>query len=174
MNEKGLIHIYCGNGKGKTTASIGLAIRCAGASKKVCYAHFLKGNDTSEDRLLSSIENITLFKLGKHFGFFNTLNSNEKTELISKHDKILDELTVLANSVDMIVLDEIVSAYNLNAITQSKVDNFIANKPTRLELVLTGRDPSPAWIELASYVSEINPVKHPFDDGVTARLGIEY
>lgn len=173
--EKGLIHIYCGDGKGKTTASLGLAVRSVGRGFKVLIIQFLKSQDTGEISTLEKIPGIKLLRTRKGFGFYFQMTDQEKEECRILHDEILSEGITMANSgqVDLLILDEIISAYNYNQVDCQELLSFLKNKPESLEVVLTGRDPSEELIELADYVSEIKKVKHPYDQGIKARIGIE-
>lgn len=169
----GCVHIYCGDGKGKTTASTGLAVRCAGAGNKILMYQFIKNNDSSEVESLGKIPGITRVPGIPMKKFTFMMNDEEKAELKIKNDKKLDELIELSKAFDMVVLDEAVYAMGLNLLSEEKVLNWLKNKPKHLEVVLTGRNPSEKLIEAADYVSEICKIKHPFDMGLSSRLGIE-
>ncbi len=173
--ETGLIHIYCGDGKGKTTASLGLAIRSVGRGFKVLIIQFLKSQDTGEILTLEKIPGINLLRTRKGFGFYFQMTDQEKEECRILHDEILREGITMANSgqVDLLILDEIISAYNYNLVDCKELLNFLKSKPESLEVVLTGREPSEELMELADYVSQIKKVKHPYDKGIKARIGIE-
>lgn len=173
---KGLIHIYCGDGKGKTTASLGLAIRAAGNGMKVIFAQFLKGSDTSELESLKKIEGITVMRNLIDYGFYNRMTEEDKVAIKELHNETLTKAIKAVNEgkCDLLVLDEIIATYNYNLVDSNLVDELIKNKPDSLELILTGRDPAKHFIEAADYVSEIKKVKHPFDQKIGAREGIEY
>lgn len=174
--EKGYIQLYCGDGKGKTTASLGLALRAAGSGMKVIFVQFLKGSDTSELKSLESIPNITVIRNTKEFGFYNTMNENDIKEITLMHTQnFMKAIEKVKNGeCDLLVLDELCAAYEKSLIEQEAVRDFIKNKPENLELVMTGRNPDIFLIEHADYISEIKKIKHPFDKHVPARLGIEY
>lgn len=173
---KGLIHIYCGEGKGKTTASIGLAVRAAGCGKKVVFAQFLKGSDTSELNTLKLIPNITIMRNTIDFGFYNKMTDADKEAIAKLHNETLKSALQLVKeeACDLLILDEILPAYNLQLIDIAIVDELITNKKYELELVLTGRGPKEHFIQAADYVSEIKKIKHPFDQNICARKGIEF
>jgi cob(I)alamin adenosyltransferase len=171
----GLVHIYCGDGKGKTTASVGLAVRCAGSGEKVLFCQFMKSGTSSELEILKKIDNIIVadnFCISK-FSF--KMNSEEKkfarigiTEQMKKAENFLE-----LNNVGMIVLDEIIAAINAGFIDEKTVIEFIKKYREKSEIVLSGRNPSDKLIEIADYVSCIKKIKHPFDRGISARIGIE-
>lgn len=172
----GLMHIYCGNGKGKTTSAIGLTIRALGSGMKVHIVQFLKGSETSELKVLSQLDNLTIARCDRNYGFTFSMSDEDKALLIQCHNQLLlhAESLVLSNSIDMLVLDEFNSAYGKNLLDRTIADRLILNRPPQLELVLTGRNPDSKFLQLADYVSEIQAVKHPYTQGITARKGIEY
>lgn len=173
---RGLIHIYCGDGKGKTTASMGLAIRAAGSGMNVLFTQFLKGSDTSELNSLKQIKGITVLRNAIDYGFFNQMTEEDKAAIKKLHNETLQQAIQAVNdkTVDLLILDEIIATYNYNLVDKHLLDELIQNKPEYLELVLTGRDPAEHFIAAADYVSEIKKVKHPFDKRIGARKGIEY
>lgn len=170
-----MIHIYCGDGKGKTTASIGLIIRAVGSGMKVIFLQMLKNSPTSEIKVLEKLEGLTVLrgKAGKPFTF--KMTEEEKALTREIHNENLKEAIKKINSekIDMLVIDECIASYNLNLLDKKLLLDFIDNKPKNLELVLTGRDPAKELIEKADYISEIKKIKHPFDKGIVARVGIE-
>lgn len=171
-----MIHIYCGDGKGKTTAAIGLAVRAAGCGMKVLFARFLKNEDSGELRVLDSIPEIEVLHLKRSYGFFNTLSEETKAEVRQMYGELWDRIRkkVSGGQFQMLVIDEFMAAYRYELIDRADAIEFLEGKPEALEVVLTGRDPSPKLISLADYVSEIQKVKHPFDQGILARRGVEY
>lgn len=172
----GLIHIYCGDGKGKSTAAAGLAVRAAGCGLKVLFARFLKNEVSGELRILDAVPEIEVIHLEKSFGFYHTLNQKEKQMVKELYEQLF--YTVKENAetgrYDMLVMDEFMAAYNYDLIPHETVLKFLENKPEKLEVVMTGRNPCEELIQIADYVSEIKKVKHPFDHGVKARKGIEF
>ncbi len=145
----GLIHIYCGDGKGKTTAAVGLALRAAGQGMKVHFIQFLKGSETGEINILKHIKGITVARCDRNYGFYNTMSDKDKTEIICCHNKMLSNAIVLANqeSIDMLIMDEFNAAYNYGLMDKVTAENFIINKPERLELIITGRNPVEKFME---------------------------
>lgn len=172
----GLIHIYCGDGKGKTTSALGLSLRAVGSGMRVHIVQFLKGSETSELKVLNKIENLTIQRCNKDYGFTFSMSQEDKIQLIDCHNSMLldTEKLVLSSSIDMLILDEFNSAYNKNLLDRNIADRLVFNKPDNLELILTGRNPQDKFIEIADYVSEILAIKHPYQKGISARKGIEY
>ncbi|MCI8637785.1 MAG: cob(I)yrinic acid a,c-diamide adenosyltransferase [Coprococcus sp.] len=174
--NKGLLHIYCGDGKGKTTAAIGLAVRAAGSGMNVLFARFLKNENSGELKILDAIPRIEVLRPEKSFGFYQTLDEEERREL----HRVYGELwkTVMekagAGSYDMLVLDEFAAAYRYGLFDREDALRFLKERPSRLEAVLTGRDPAAELLLIADYVSDIRKEKHPFDRGMMARKGIEF
>lgn len=174
--QRGLLHIYCGDGKGKTTAATGLAIRAAGSGKKVLFARFLKDENSGELKILRQISEIEVLPVEKSFGFFWTLSETEKAEAKDMYFRLWRILKEKAESgaYDMLVMDECMAALRYRLLPPEEVVTFLKERPEELEVVLTGRDPDEELLALADYVSEIRKVKHPFDRGIHARKGIEY
>ena len=173
---KGLIHIYCGDGKGKTTAAIGLAVRAAGSGMKVLFARFLKNEQSGELKILDWIPEIEVLHLERSYGFFRTLTDQEKEEVRIMYGSLWKQIREKASggAFDVLVIDEFMAAYRYGLIDRDESLRFLRGKPEYLEVVLTGRDPDQSLVELADYVSEIRKVKHPFDRGIPARAGVEY
>jgi cob(I)alamin adenosyltransferase len=169
---KNMIHIYTGDGKGKTTAAMGLAVRAAGCGRRVVIVQFMKGRDTGEINILRSLPNVTVLRNARDYGFFSRTNEASRTQIIAENNQNLQ--TALALPADLLILDEAIGAYNLGAVDKAALDALLAESSPERELVLTGRDPPPNLTEAADYVSEIRKIKHPFDKGVKARAGIEY
>ena len=165
--NKGLIHIYCGDGKGKTTASIGLTIRCVGRGGKVLFAQFLKERKTGEIAVLTTLPSVTV-RRGKGTGKFTFQMKKIQEETFDYICRICRE-----NPPDLLIMDEIIGACTTGLVSEDKLIHFLTSKPIQTEVVLTGRNPSQKLIALADYVSEIKKIKHPFDKGVEARVGIE-
>lgn len=175
--KKGYVQIYTGNGKGKTTAAVGLAVRAAGNEYNVYMVQFLKGSNTGE---LKSAEKLApyfnIFRFEKKRGFFWTLNDEEKTELKSEIQKAYDFCcTVLKEKkCDILIMDEVMGALHNNLITEEQLLQLIDSKPQNMELILTGRNVPPKIAEKADLITEMKDIKHYFDIGVPAREGIEY
>lgn len=173
---RGMIHIYCGDGKGKTTAATGLAVRAAGAGMQVLFARFLKNENSGELRILDQIPEIEVLHLEKSYGFYRTLSDSDKAKMTAMYRKLWQNIEekITSGAYDMLVTDELMAAYNYGILEQESVHRFLENKPEKLEIVMTGRNPSERLMELSDYISEIKKVRHPFDQQVTARKGIEF
>lgn len=170
----GLIHIYCGEGKGKTTAAVGLAVRAAGAGKRVVFTQFFKDGTSSEIGNLRCCDGVQVMHCQTVKGFYRCMSEGEKQKASADYTQLFLQVSEAAQSADVLILDEIVSACNHNVVPQKLVLDFLRYKPEDLEVVLTGRNPSRELLELADYVTEMQKVKHPFDQGIPARKGIEY
>lgn len=172
-----MIQLYTGEGKGKTTAAVGQAVRAAGSGLSVIFAQFMKGNDTGELHSLSQIKGIEILRSSKQFGFYNTLNAVQREEMKKIHNEILDELLQAAveKRVFMIVLDEITYPVKWELLDNEKLRSLITYaQENTLEIVMTGRNPAAFMEEAADYITEMNCLRHPYQLGVTARKGIEY
>ena len=174
--EQGMLHIYCGDGKGKTTAAVGLAVRAAGCGKKVLFARFLKNEDSGELRVLDAVPEIEVLHLERSYGFFRTLTEQEQKDARDMYRELWECIRekTAEGGYDLAVIDEFMAAFRYGLIDRVEAFEFLRERPEGLEIVLTGRDPDPELTELADYVSEIHKVKHPFDRGILARKGIEY
>lgn len=170
----GLIHVYCGDGKGKTTAAIGLAVRAAGAGKRVVFTQFFKDGSSSEIKVLQGVENIQILHCNTVRGFWKRMTDAQKARASADYTQLLSDVARLAMDADLLVLDEIVSACNHGTIAEVAVTDFLRSKPEKLEVVLTGRDPSECLLRLADYVTQMQKIKHPYDRGIAARKGIEF
>ncbi len=172
---KGLVHIYTGTGKGKTTAAIGLGIRACGTGRKVLMVQFLKGRTSGEEAVINRLAPDFEIRKHKKFDKFSwQLSSGEKEELKPDILGLFEYAVNSAEGRDLIILDEIMAAVNTGFIELERVTGFVKNKPEGLELVLTGRDAPSELVELADYVSDINEVKHPMSKGIPAREGVEF
>lgn len=171
-----MVHIYCGNGKGKTTAALGLALRAAGSGMRVHFVQLLKGSETSELASLAKIQAITVLRCDRDYGFTFRMDDERRAQITACHDRMLREAVrrLNAGGTDMLVLDEFFAAYNADLLDRQAAEALIKGFPPGKELVLTGRDPGEGFLALADYVSEIHAVKHPYERGITARRGIEY
>ncbi|MCH5303254.1 MAG: cob(I)yrinic acid a,c-diamide adenosyltransferase [Ruminococcus sp.] len=171
-----MVHIYYGDGKGKTTASIGLAARAAGSRMKVLFVQFLKTEFSGERHTLSHTENISLSFAPLELKFTYNMNEEEKAKAAKLFRNIFDESVtkVLTQKYDMIVLDEIFSAIEAKMISEHDVYEFLSNAPKNLEVVMTGHNPPEKFLELADYITEMKKIRHPYDKGVSARFGIEF
>lgn len=174
MREKGLVHIYCGDGKGKTSAAIGLAVRAAGRGKKVLISRFLKTDNSGEVMILKEIPGITVLPCEKSFGFLFRMNEEQKKEAASYYQEQFEKTVKMAERYDLLILDEMMASISGKMVPEERVLQFLQEKPENLEVVLTGRNPSDRLKEEADYISEILAVRHPYEQGIPAREGIEY
>ena len=174
--RQGLVHIYCGDGKGKTSAAVGLAVRAAGRGMKVLVVRFLKTENSGEVEVLRSIPGITVTPCDRTFGFVFRMNEEQKAEAAEYYQKRFETAVeeAVTGNYDLLILDEILASCNYGMVQEESVLDFLRTRPAGLEVVLTGRDPSEKLVEQADYVSEICMIKHPYEKGVPARKGIEF
>lgn len=175
--NKGLIHIYCGDGKGKTTAAFGLAIRAAGRNKKVVISQFLKDYNTGELKSVEKLSDNIKVIFGKPITkFIWNMNEEEKNQLKEEETNYFGKIVQYTkeNNVDVLILDEIIGTINNGTISLQTIMDFLKNKPESLEVIMTGRDPKEELINIADYISEVKMIKHPFEKGIGSREGIEY
>ena len=172
----GLIHVYCGDGKGKTTAALGLAMRASGAGMKVVIIQFLKGSDTAELKSLKKLSNITMLRNTKDLGFVGNMTPEQIETVTAMHNENLYKALRLVNDgeCDMLILDELTYAYDMKLVDVDRIDELLNHKPEHLELIVTGRNPADIFVDNADYITEMMAVRHPFDKGISARKGIEY
>ena len=177
MSKDGLTIVYTGKGKGKTTAALGIALRAVGYGKKICMIQFIKGSwhygemDSSK-RLEPEFEMVAVGK-----GFVGIID--DKTPK-AEHEKIANEAIkisiekIQSGKYDIVILDEINYAINLNLVKIEDVLNLIKSKPSGIDLVLTGNYAKDEIIELADLVTEMKEIKHPFQRGIKAKKGIDF
>jgi cob(I)alamin adenosyltransferase len=172
--ERGLAQVYTGNGKGKTSAAFGLALRAVGRGMRVFMIQFIKGGfDYGELYVVDKLPNLTLKAFGR--GKFVTEKPARKEDVeLASEALALAEETVKGGRYDVVILDEINVALSLKLISLEKVLQLIKEKPKHVELVLTGRDAPEEIVEAADLVTEMREVKHPYKKGFPARKGIEY
>lgn len=173
MIERGLVHAYTGDGKGKTTAAVGLAVRCAGAGNRVLFVQFLKGQPTGELGPLDKL-GIEVVRSESVKKFIPYMTEDERKICKAEQEACLNRAAEGLGRYDLIVLDEILGAVSMGMIECSAVAELIRKRPPNTEMVLTGRDLPPELEAIADYVSEVKCLRHPYDRGVTARRGIEY
>ena len=172
---EGLVHLYVGDGKGKTTAAMGLAMRALGAGKKVLVVQFLKGRETSELTILKrlGIEVIRTHEVKK---FTNQMNEEElkiaRDNCTSCINSAKDALA--SGDYGLIVLDEVVDAVNTKLVDSNVLIDALSNRATTTEVVMTGRNPGDEIIDAADYLTIMTALKHPYRRGVASRKGIEY
>ena len=177
MSKDGLVIVYTGNGKGKTTAALGLAMRAIGYEHKVCMLQFIKGSwhygEMDSSKKLGP--NFELIAVGK--GFVGILDDNSPRE---EHEKYAVEALkicrekIFSEKYNVVILDEVNYAIKLGLIDVQEIIKIIKEKPSSLDLVLTGRDAKEEIIELSDLVTEMKEIKHPFKSGIKAKKGIDF
>lgn len=193
INKTGYVQVYTGNGKGKTTAALGIAMRASGAGMKIAFIQFMKALGYSEQKILPTLPGVTWKTLGKPF-FIAKAGSISEEELAEYGDTcvvfeegnppaeyvkmIRDGFAearemVLSGEYDMVVLDEINCVMYFELLGVEEVLELIRNKPAHTELILTGRCAPKEIIEAADLVTEMREIKHYYNEGVQARRGIE-
>ncbi len=171
-----MIHTYYGDGKGKTTAAVGLALRAAGNKMRVMFVQFLKTEFSGERNALHVFENITLTENPLEMRFTYEMDERERQQASVIFRGMFDRSVALTLSerYDMIVLDEVFDVINAGLLSESEVFEFIRNAPVNIEIVMTGHMPPQRFIDASDYVTEFKKIKHPYDRGVTGRIGIEF
>lgn len=174
--KRGLVHIYTGIGKGKTTSAVGLAARALGQGFKVTYCHFMKRPERYGYHEIDSMKALGATILGFTDGhpFFD-----KKLKAEDLRQQVAEALIYLSgywqnSPPDLLIMDEILICVRDGFLDEEDLITFIESKPQSVELVLTGRGATPALMEKANYVSEINMVKHPYQEGIPSRKGIEF
>ena len=177
MAVSGLTHVYYGYGKGKTTAALGLAIRAAGCGKKVVIVQFLKDAKCGELVSLALLPGVTIFR-GESCGklFVRDMDDTEVEKIRWKHNENLSGALAIqaAGECDLLVLDEIMDAFELGLVDEKIISDLVKSKPAELELVITGHKPIDWILDAADYVTEMKKIKHPYDRGIMGRRGIEF
>ena len=173
--QTGYIHIYCGDGKGKTTTGMGLCARAAGYGYRVLVYQFMKDNSTSERKLLEQSPNITFLDglTSEKFSFQMTPQEKADRKRYYEGQFSLAVQKAAGEDYDVLFLDELIYTIRAGLFDEKLLLDYLDRKPENLEIILTGQDPGPALLEKADYVSEIRKIKHPFDRGLPARKGIE-
>lgn len=167
-----MIHIYCGDGKGKTTAAMGLALRMAGRGKRVVVARFLKCADSGECLALAQLPGVTVLDAPERLPFTFQMTAQQREQERERYRQLLNTLTRLASQADLLVLDEVCDGLDTGLVNEGQLlallDSFEG------ETVLTGREPTPELLARAGYVTRMVKVRHPYDSGTGARLGVEW
>jgi cob(I)alamin adenosyltransferase len=177
MSKDGLTIVYTGKGKGKTTAALGIALRAVGYGKKICMIQFIKGSwhygeMHSSKRLEPEFE---IIAIGRGFvGIIDDTTPKEEHKNIAKEAIKISIEKIQSGKYDIVILDEINYAINLDLVKVEDVLNLIKSKPPGLDLVLTGNYAKDEIIELADLVTEMKEVKHPFQRGIKAKKGIDF
>lgn len=184
MNNKkadeniGLIHIYTGDGKGKTSICIGSAIRALGQKMKVYFIQFQKGQNSGEINVLQDLKNLDLKRVCTSKTFYYYMSDEEKEAYAKEHKNaflaLVEEIKENPDKYDMLILDEILGLVSLDIISNKELLDFLRDKPKKLEVLLSGRRASQELIDIADYVSDLKAIKHPFTKNISGRRGIEY
>lgn len=172
--ELGLVQVYTGDGKGKTTASLGLSFRAAGCGLNVLFLQFLKpAADCGEEFAAQRFDNITFLPLGEDHIYGNQVSRAEDLDMAARAFTQAKDL-IYSGKYDLVVLDEINVAMAWDLLDPQQVIVMLKARPQHVEVVLTGRRCPQAIMDYADLVTEMRLIKHPFDEGITARRGIEY
>ena len=171
--EKGYIHVYTGPGKGKTTAALGLGLRAAGAGLKVHMIQFMKGRRYSELDVIENLDNFTFSQHGRD-EFVSKKNPEQVDIDLAQEGFAQAKDAILKSKYDLLILDELNVVVDFNLVKIDDVIKIIEQKPEKLELVLTGRYAHPEIIKIADLVTEMLEIKHPYQQGVNARKGIDF
>lgn len=171
MNTQGLVHVYTGDGKGKTTAALGLALRAVGQGMKVIIIQFIKGDCTCGEHI--SAARYHLFEIVQLNTGNSFTQSLEELRSTTEQTLVLAEKIVFSGDYGMVILDEIFVAISKGLVGTKKILDLMNSKPVPMELILTGRGAPKEIIAQADLVTEMVAVKHPFTKGVMARKGIE-
>lgn len=168
----GFVHIYTGNGRGKTTAAIGLAIRAAGAGFKVAIVQFLKGMEYSEIKALKSFSLIEVYQYGRKC-FIKSLPEDEDIKIAREGISFAEKL-IKSGKYRLVVLDEVNVAIHFGLISTEQVLEVIKNSPENVDILLTGRYATQKLIDSADLVTEMVEIKHYYNKGIKARRGFEF
>jgi cob(I)alamin adenosyltransferase len=172
--DKGLVQVYTGDGKGKTSAAFGLALRAIGRGLKVYVIQFIKGGfDYGELHIVDNLPDFKIAAFGRGKFITDVSPSGEDAKLAQEALKLANKV-VKEGEYDIVILDEVNVALNMKLIKINEVLKLIKIKPKHVELILTGRNAPPRLIEVADLVTEMREVKHPYTKGVQPRKGIEY
>ena len=175
--DKAKIHIYCGDGKGKTTAAIGLSVRSCGRGWPVVLSQFLKGSTSGELNVLRTLPNYHYVQAPTTTcKFVFQMNEEEKAEYgrqVRQH--FADTVAAVEKyHAKLLVLDEVLDAVAIGMLSDEELAEFLRTRPEDLEVVMTGRAPTPCTDPLADYITRMEKVRHPFDKGLNARKGVEF
>ena len=177
MDKDGLVIVYTGKGKGKTTAALGMALRAVGHKQKICFIQFIKGSwhYGELDSLQRLAPELELVVLGKGFvGIIDDTSPKEEHKKVANEAIQLSKEKIQSGKYDLVILDEVNYAVNLGLIDIKQVIDLIRSRPTNISLVLTGNYANPELIEIADLVTEMKEIKHPFQSGIKAKKGIDF
>ncbi len=173
--DQGLVSIFTGDGKGKTTAAIGAVVRAAGHGFRSFVIYFMKGKDYihGENTILSQLPNVSLASFGQK-GWVDRKNLKPENREQARLAMVTAREAINSGDYDIIVLDEINIVINYGLIELDEVIKLIKDKPKQVELILTGRYADPKLVQMADLVTEMQMIKHPYTKGIKARRGIDY
>lgn len=173
IEKPGLIMVYTGDGKGKTTAAVGQAVRALGHGYRVYMIHFMKGRDYGEFLATAKMPNLTLVKAGRDS--FVCRDKPDPVDVELARDGFMQaEKAVMSGDYDLVVLDEINVAVDYGLVKEEILLDLIRNKPKNVSIILTGRNASPEVVKMADTVSEVLAIKHHYDEGAECCKGIEF
>lgn len=174
MRKQGLVHVYFGDGKGKTTAAMGLALRAAGHGFRVVIAQFLKNGSSGECTAFGAFSGVTLLAANPSNKFSHQMTKEERQETAGTLRILLEEAFHNAREAHLLVLDEVLSAVGCGFVEEAVLIRLLQERPQPLEVIMTGHMLSQKLEEQADYISRVQKVKHPYDSGILARAGIEF
>jgi cob(I)alamin adenosyltransferase len=174
VTTKGLISVFTGNGKGKTTAALGLVFRALGHGKRVCFIQFIKGKWKTGESLLADTfsEKLDFHTMGR--GFTRDSTDPEKDRQLAREAWDFAVHAIVGNQYDMIVLDELTYLIRYNMVEENQILSVLSKKPAEMHLVITGRYASEGLLNNADLITEMTAVKHPYTSGLPAQKGFEY
>ncbi len=173
MKSLGLMHLYTGDGKGKSSAAFGLGLRAWGHGMRVCVIQFIKSTEYSgEFKAITSLDGITIDQFGTGRFFGKRPPSKEDLSLAHRGLELAREC--LSGNCDMVILDELNVAINIGLVAVEEAKEVIENRSDGVEVVVTGRNAPQAFVDMADYLTEFVSKKHPFERGVSARKGVEF
>ena len=170
-NELGLVHLYWGDGKGKTTAAMGLALRALGHGLQVSVVQFLKDGTSGEIALLRKL-GATVWAEKCWTGFLSHEDEDTRSAACIQQTQLFRD--ALAQPCDLLILDEACGAWEMGTVDRALLQQAVTNRPAGREVVLTGRHPAPWMREVSDYSTQMVPHAHPYQQGVNARKGIEF
>ncbi len=170
-----MIQTYFGNGKGKTTAAVGAAIRFAGSGGRVLFVQFLKNNDSAEFKVLENIDGIDVLFSKENYQLFDNLKK-ERTPVLAKayRDFLFENVKSKSDSYQMIILDEVLDSVEFGYVNEDELLETLDELKDNLEIVLTGHNLMEKIKDVSDYISEIKEISHPYKKGVMPRKGIEF
>lgn len=170
--QTGLVHVYYGDGKGKTSAALGLALRALGSGLRVCFAQFMKSRPSGEIEALGRFESTrSLRSEVSDPRFLHEMSPSERAEYLGGQRRLFFSIGFDA---DVLVLDEVFSAISCGALSEAELCALLDRRPPSVEIALTGCDPGAEILRRADYITRMEKIAHPYDRGAPARRGIEY